>query len=307
MSSSSSASAVVPVPVLSFSDKVVVVTGGGSGIGKALCDAFVEAGAGVGVALDLPHKLSSTSNGRVWSLPCDVTCPSQVSQTIQSIKNRTHNKIDIYCSNAGILVPSDDATNDSCVKHGVEEWNRILQVNLISHITALTCLLPDWERGIGDGHFCVTASAAGLLTMVGDASYGVSKAAAVSFCEHVQIAHSPSVKVHCLCPQAVSHTNLMPITNTDSSSHNTNAAMTDGALSPQEVACATLQGIQNNDFFIFPHTTVPKYVLRKAQNHKRWIQGMQRMRNTLFPQQQQQQQQQDEDSGTKLLLQRSKL
>jgi NAD(P)-dependent dehydrogenase (short-subunit alcohol dehydrogenase family) len=257
-----------------YKNKVVVCTGGGSGIGKALCAAFAEAGALV-ASVDLPGKTHQNKLGNAHlTLECNVTCPLQVQDTIHIIKEH-YGKIDIYCSNAGILVPSD-AVNDSCVKHSLEDWNRVLQVNVLSHVTALRCLLPDWDKGIGDGHFCVTASAAGLLTMLGDASYGVSKAAALSFCEHVAISHSPVVKVHCLCPQAV---DTALVSNVDH--RNKNAALTDGLLSPEQVARDTLMGIEQGDFFIFPHAEVPGYVLRKAQDHARWIKGMQRMRNKL--------------------------
>lgn len=271
-----------------YQNKVVVVTGGGSGIGKALCHAFAEAGANVVVA-DLKgaqavkDTLAYPTTVRHAVYNVDVTDPTAVSQMITKIKQR-YGKIDIYCSNAGIMIPSTNNNkplllDDSCTKHSIEDWNKIFQVNVLSHLTALRELLPDWKRGTGDGHFCVTASAAGLLTMVGDASYGVSKAAALSFCEHVAISHQheeDGVKVHCLCPQAVD----TPLVATNTKDQN--AAMTDGVMSPEAVAEATLKGIQKGDFFIFPHPEVPKYALRKAQDHTRWLKGMQRLRNKLI-------------------------
>eukprot|EP00542_Grammatophora_oceanica_P006255 CAMPEP_0194066868 /NCGR_PEP_ID=MMETSP0009_2-20130614/86257_1 /TAXON_ID=210454 /ORGANISM="Grammatophora oceanica, Strain CCMP 410" /LENGTH=169 /DNA_ID=CAMNT_0038719861 /DNA_START=735 /DNA_END=1244 /DNA_ORIENTATION=- len=148
---------------------------------------------------------------------------------------------------------------------------------------ALRELLDDWEHGKGDGILCVTASAAGLLTMVGDASYGVSKAAVVSWCEHVAISH-PSVRVHCLCPQAVDTPLLLASSSSTEEQSTNNAALTDGVMTAEEVADMTLKGIQLNDFFIFPHPRVPLYALRKAQDHKRWLKGMQRLRNQLMKQ-----------------------
>ena len=58
--------------------------------------------------------------------------------------------------------------------------------------------------------------------------------------------------------------------------------MSDGMLSSEVVAEMTLRGIQNGDFFIFPHDTVPKYALGKAKNHDKWLKGMQRLRNKYF-------------------------
>jgi len=306
-----------------YQDKVVVVTGGGSGIGQALCVAFAKAGASV-VVVDLPHKIngrvlqelntaSGCNNNKHMEIPCDVTDAVQVTQMILRV-NQHYSKLDIYCSNAGILIPKTPTPtpklDDSVVKHSLEEWHRILEVNLLSHVRALRALLTTvWnttttttQTSSSRPHLCVTASAAGLLTMVGDASYGVSKAAAVSFCEHVAISH-PSIQVHCLCPQAVDTplitnnnatasassggkdtnmaTQLTNSTTTTADHSKNNAAAVDGIMTPQQVADVTLQGIAQGDFFIFPHTQVPLYNHRKAKDHKRWLQGMRRLRNKL--------------------------
>jgi NAD(P)-dependent dehydrogenase (short-subunit alcohol dehydrogenase family) len=259
-----------------FRDKIVVVTGGASGIGKALVEAFVRQGAVVAV-VDLRGSQAVVQSlqepARHMAFTCDVTNEAQVQTMIAQIKQR-HGKIDIYCSNAGILFPPD-LTNDSVTKCSIAQWSKILQVNLLGHVTALRDLLPDWERGMGEGHFCITASAAGLLTMIGDASYGVSKAAAVSLAEHLAISH-PAVKVHCLCPQAVD-TPFIKGTSSDS-----NAAMSDGIVSAEYVADCTLSAILRHDFFIFPHTEVPEYVQRKAKDHARWLKGMQKLRQRMI-------------------------
>lgn len=261
----------------SFLNKVAVVTGGGSGIGRALCLAFAKAGACV-VVVDVRGSrevFDTLVASNHLHFECDVTNQAQVQQMIREVKQR-YGRIDVYCSNAGILMPSS-TTNDSVAKHSMAEWDKIMHVNVLSHVVAFRELVEDWERGVGDAHFCVTASAAGLLTMVGDASYGVSKAAALSLCEHMAIAHS-AVKVHCLCPQAVD----TPMVDGAGRDDAKNAAMTDGVMSAPRVAQLTLQGIESGDFFIFPHTQVPKYALRKAQDHDRWLKGMQRLRNTVM-------------------------
>jgi NAD(P)-dependent dehydrogenase (short-subunit alcohol dehydrogenase family) len=262
-----------------FQDKVVVITGGGSGIGAALAKAFATAGAIV-VVVDLKG-----SEDVVKSLPnahkhassvCDVSDQHQVRNMIREVKRRHHGRIDIYCSNAGIVFPPS-SDNDAVARHSDAQWSKILKVNLLSHVIAARELLPDWERGgVGDGHFIITASAAGLLTMIGDATYGVSKAAAVSFAEHMAISHA-NIHVHCLCPQAVD-TPFIPISN----SAPNNAALTDGILSADYVAECTLNAIRKKEFWIFPHSRVPKYVQRKALDHERWIQGMRGLRSKLM-------------------------
>ena len=186
----------------SFQDKVVVITGGASGIGKALATAF--AGEGARIALvDIQNCGDTTEDIRgvsvhadvdtshLLSYTCDVTNPRQVRAIIQQVKRRWQ-RIDIYCSNAGILFPpssADALDSDAVTRHSDDQWAQILKVHVQSHVIAVRELLPDWENGQGDGIFVMTASAVGLLTQIGDACYGVSKAAAISLAEHIAISH----------------------------------------------------------------------------------------------------------------------
>lgn len=294
---------------MAFQGKIVVVTGGGSGIGAALSNAFADAGAIVAVvdlrgsqqvvqslsldALITEPTIRTRAQARHQSFTCDVTNRYQVQQMIQQVKKR-YSRIDIYCSNAGIIVPTRAdaaAPNDDFVsKHSDEQWAKLLRVNLQSHVIAARELIPDWEQNIGEGHFLITSSAAGLLTMIGDAAYGVSKAAAVSFAEHVAIAHSPNVKVHCLCPQAVdtpflttpTSTQVTSSANANTNNNNNHAAMTDGIVSPEFVAQCCLTAISQGEFWIFPHPRVPEYHQRKVLDHARWLKGMQSLRTRLM-------------------------
>ncbi len=263
-----------------FRDKIVVITGGGSGIGKSLSQAFAREGAVVvvvdlrpcdDVARSLPNPQQIHRHS---SFVCNVTDAKQIRTMIRDVKQK-YGKIDIYCSNAGIMFPPPiDDNDDSVARHSDSQWDRILKVNLTSHVIASRELLPDWNKN-NNGVFVMTASAAGLLTQIGDASYGVSKAASVSYAEHLAIAHGNTVKVHCLCPQAVDTPFVDP------KLLSSNSAMTDGIVSPEFVADCTLKAIQSGQFWILPHPRVEDYVKRKANDHARWLRGMQRMRQAL--------------------------
>jgi NAD(P)-dependent dehydrogenase (short-subunit alcohol dehydrogenase family) len=262
-----------------FEGKAVVVTGGASGIGKALAKEFLRKGAYVAL-LDIGDtraviaELSGPPH-RMLTIQCDVTNEEHVMNAICAIK-RSWGRIDIYCSNAGIMLRTNPLEAPEVCRHSNAQWESIFRVNVQSHVTAARELISDWDLGKGDGVFVVTASAAGLLTQIGDASYGVSKAAAISFAEHIAIAH-PTIQVHCLCPQAVD----TPLVDTFNAAQN--SAMLDGIVSAEFVAACTLQAIEEGSFWVFPHPQVSQYVQRKAADHPRWLKGMQRLRKRLNP------------------------
>ena len=207
-----------------FRDKIVVVTGGGSGIGLSLCKAFDREGA-IAIVCDINIQLANHVASKLLTHPqrllsgfgVDVTDTKQVKEMIRFIVDK-YGRIDIYCSNAGIIHPPVGVSPavspaDLLTLHSNQEWNRIFQVNTLSHIIAVRELLPHWldntkitsSSSCSKTHqndtpvFVMTASAAGLLTQIGNASYGVSKAAAVSFAEHLAIEHGDRVRVLCLC------------------------------------------------------------------------------------------------------------
>jgi len=117
-----------------------------------------------------------------------------------------------------------------------------------------------------------------VLAIPEDASYGVSKAAAVSLAEHLAIIHHPSIRVLCLCPMAVD----TPFMGDSIGDAPLNSAVLDGIVTAGHVADCTLDAILDEEaFWIFPHKKVPTYIQIKANQHSRWLQGMQRMRQRL--------------------------
>jgi hypothetical protein len=52
----------------------------------------------------------------------------------------------------------------------------------------------------------------------------------------------------------------------------------EGALEPEQVAEAVVQGLQDERFLVLPHPEVADYFQRKASDYDRWLGGMRRLR-----------------------------
>src|SRR5437879_6008721 len=152
---------------------VVVVTGGGNGIGAALCRRFAAEGAGVVVAdLDgnAARAVASEIGGEGRTL--DVTDQGAVAGLVADVVGERE-RIDLYCSNAGIALGTGPETPD-------QDWRRIWDVNTMSHVLMARHVVPAMLE-TGGGYLLGTISAAGLLNAMTSAPYGMTKAAALSF------------------------------------------------------------------------------------------------------------------------------
>ena len=160
----------------------MVVTGGASGIGRAMARRFAADGAAKVVVADLDGAgataVASEIKGRGERL--DVTDEHAMEAMIERTE-ADFGPIELWCGNAGI------ATARGLELPG-EGWNAIWNVNVMANVTAARILVPRWvERG--SGHLLITASAAGLLTNLGDAPYTVTKHGAVALAEWIAITH----------------------------------------------------------------------------------------------------------------------
>lgn len=263
--------------------KVAIVTGAGAGIGAALTQKLVENGARV-VAADLnAEKVSEVSNrlnaqvaDSVVGIGTDVCVAAGIEDLISTAES-SFGPVDLYFANAGV-------GGGVGLDAGEDAWDLALQVNVMAHVRAAQLLIPGWvERG--SGYFVSTASAAGLLTQIGSATYSVSKHAAVAFAEWLLITYGDQgVAVSCLCPMGVNTDMLNGGTDSaDESERKAAKAVTDagGVLEPLEVADIVLEAIGDERFLILPHTEVQIFWQRKSGDYDRWLIGMRRYQESL--------------------------
>jgi NAD(P)-dependent dehydrogenase (short-subunit alcohol dehydrogenase family) len=254
---------------MQLSGKTVIVTGGGSGIGRALCEAFHQAGAKTIVVADVDLQAAERVAAAVKGVAvrCDVANEADVRSLIETTESGS-GPVDLYCSNAGVA--SGFAPRVDNAAAGPDElWQRAWSVNVMGHVYAVRHLVPRMKAR-GGGYFLMTVSAAGLLTQIGSAIYSTTKHAAVGFAENIAIAHrDDGIRVSVLCPQAVDTPLLRGLPSGPQSA--------DGVLSPAQVAQAAIKGIEDETFLILPHPEVREYMRRKMEDRDRWIDGMARL------------------------------
>lgn len=245
-----------------------VVTGAGSGIGRALARGLAAAGARV-VVNDLNFEAATAVAKEIGGFPApgDVSTEPGVTALIATARDSL-GEVDIYCSNAGIAAGAGPDTPDPV-------WQQAWEVNVMAHVRASRELLPAWlERG--RGCFVVTASAAGLLTMLGSATYSVTKHAAESYAEWLAASYGHrGLVVHCICPQGV-RTNMLA-----QSGEAGKVVLQDAAIEPEQVADALLEGMAAGRFLILPHPEVHGYYQMRAGDPDRWLRGMNRMQQRI--------------------------
>jgi NAD(P)-dependent dehydrogenase (short-subunit alcohol dehydrogenase family) len=248
---------------MNLAGKVVAITGGARGIGRALARRFAQEGARHIAVADLDEAgvraVATELHGSAMRV--DVSRESDVEAFIDTTE-RTHGPIDLFCSNAGIGIGRGLDTPD-------EVWQKIWEVNVMAHVYAARHLVPRMIAR-GGGYLLNTASAAGLLSQIGSATYAVTKHAAVSLAEWIAITHGhQGIKVSVLCPQAV-RTDMIAGNEGD-------VASVDGIMEPEQVADAVIAGLAAEKFLILPHAEVAQYMQRKAADRDRWIAGMNRL------------------------------
>ena len=243
----------------------VVVTGAGGGIGAALARRFAADGAEV-IVSDLDPAAAAAVASEIGGLavPGDAANEDDTRRLIDTAWAELGG-IDLFCSNAGVLTAGDENTPDAA-------WTRDFSVNVLSHVYVARHLLPRWLDQGEPKRLLVTVSAAGLLSILGSASYAVTKHGALAFAEWLRATYAHrGLIVQALCPQGVRTDMLARGNERDSASA---AMLAEGALEPAEVAAVAAKAVEGDSFLVLPHPEVADYYKLRASDTDRWLGGM---------------------------------
>jgi NAD(P)-dependent dehydrogenase (short-subunit alcohol dehydrogenase family) len=157
-----------------FTGKVGVVTGAGRGIGLAVVAEMARRGMRV-VLSDVEaarpeHVAQGLRQGGtdVVGIVCDVSDPAEVDRLATRTMER-FGRVDLVCNNAGVVA------GGRAWKIGLEDWHRVLGVNLWGAIHAVRSFVPLLLENPDGGHVVNVASLAAVVPWPAIAPYNVSK------------------------------------------------------------------------------------------------------------------------------------
>ena len=131
------------------SGKSVIVTGGAMGIGLAIVQGLLAEGANVVIAdragAAEAAKAQGGARNSVIGVPCDVSSQSDT-EAMANAALETFGRIDVLVNNAGIysslkMTPFEDLS--------IDEWRRVLEVNVIGQAMATRAVVPVMRRQRG--------------------------------------------------------------------------------------------------------------------------------------------------------------
>ena len=165
---------------MSPKDRVALITGSSGGIGQAISRAL--AGSGAIVALHY-HRQEEAAQGlaaelraaghRAEIFPADVADASQARALVDGVVEGL-GRLDILVNNAGITIGGGDV-----VETAIEDWERVMAVNLNSVFYVTRAALPHLRRQGGGQVVNISSNVVNTLPG-GSGAYAASKAGVVA-------------------------------------------------------------------------------------------------------------------------------
>ena len=181
-------------------DRVAIVTGGAQGFGLAITERFIDSGAKV-VIWDIDENEAKKALNKVNSKNLtyqiiDVSKIELINKKLSEVET-IHGKIDIFINNAGVA-----GKNATVAEYPVDEWNRVINLNLNSVFYCCKSVVPFMEKN-NYGRIVNIASIAGKEGNPNASAYSTSKAGVIGLTKSLgkELAQK-NIAVNCVTPAA---------------------------------------------------------------------------------------------------------
>lgn len=246
---------------MDINNKTAVVTGGGNGIGKALCTALAEAGANVVIAdieLDAAEAVKaeiSATGARCLALAVDVTDEGSVTR-MRDAAQEAFGSVDLLVNNAGVMHPTKPLFETTSADL---EW--VMSVNVGGVMNGIRSFVPLFIEQGTPAWILNTASEHSLgVPHLGGGLYTASKHAVLGLSDVLRRELPEHIGVSVLCPGIVG-TTLWKASErrqdryggAEAGSEQAGAAMQHIGMPVEDVAEATIRGLEEENFFIVTH------------------------------------------------------
>jgi 3-oxoacyl-[acyl-carrier protein] reductase len=188
---------------MELQNRSALITGAGKGIGKATAIALAKEGVNLGLVArssadleSLQSFLTSSYGIKVYIATADVSNKTEVDQAVSTLTERL-GSIDILINNAGT------AQFGTVVDMEPEQWERIIQVNLMGTYYVTRAVLPTMLQQ-SSGSIINIASTAGERGFATGSAYCASKFAVMGLTESLlQEVRKSNIRVTALTPSTV--------------------------------------------------------------------------------------------------------
>ena len=159
-----------------FKNRTAIITGGAQGFGLDIAKQFLNFGSSRVIIWDIDESeikkvLKEINNPNLSYNVVDVSDFDQVNNTVNEIIKSSN--IDILINNAGITGSTSPLWN-----YDVNEWNRIVQINLMGTFNCCKCIVPNMIKN-DYGRIVNVASVAGKDGNANASAYSSGKAGVI--------------------------------------------------------------------------------------------------------------------------------
>jgi len=218
--------------------RVALVTGAARGMGAAIARGLAADGMAVVLADRRREAIDALAvdlvraGGRAAALEVDLADADQI-ERLEAAARAKFGHLDVLVNNAGVILPK------GFIEASVEEWDRMMAVNLRAVFLLCRAALPELRRRRGT--IVNIASTAGLRAQMENGPYCVAKSGVIMLTQTLaQEVRADGVRVNCVCPGAVDTPLLTEYARARGRPESIDGLAASGLLTPAEDVAAAV-------------------------------------------------------------------